>query len=361
MLQRILLIILFVTGSVGSADEVENLYQSLVAVDNQSAESRERGIQLALEKVLIKLTGNQEMVLSPLVMSSLDDAVTYVDAVSFQDLSILKDGLMETGLGLSVEFSKSAVDQLIRSLRLPVLPANRPTFLFWIVKDDTSLGRRFLGQEMGDATIQQTSDEMLGTLDSIMVERGIPYILPTFDLEDQLVLPADTVWSLDREKIDFASRRYNVDGWVALRFYRNSSGEVRGSWMYQAQGSPTSVDFFSPENADWFSSEINQLTDGLTSSFSYLPQAIENLVIIEVAGVSSLDDYRQVFQQIEKLEVVNSSDLFSVRGSQVSLAVSTEGCVELLHQALIRSGFFQSQLLDIAAGTTNLYVSWNPL
>ena len=360
MFQRTLLIILFVIGSVGNADEVENLYQSLVAVDDQSAESRERGIQLALSKVLIKLTGNQEMVLSPLVTSSLDDAVSYVDALSFQDLSTLKDGLMERQLGLRVEFSKSAVDQLIRSLRLPVLPANRPKFLFWIIKDDTSLGRRYLGEEIGDPDMQKISDDMLDTLDRIMADRGIPYMLPTFDLEDQLVLPVDAAWSLNREKIDFASRRYNADGWIALRFYRNSFGDVRGTWTYQTQGSPTSVDFSFQANLDWFSSEINQLTDGLTSSFSYLPQAIENRVLIEISGVNSLNDYRQVFQQIEKLEVVNSFDLFSVHGSQMRLAVSAEGGPELLQQALLRSGFFQVQLLELTVDTENLYVSWTP-
>lgn len=74
MIQRILLVILVVVGAVSDADEVENLYQSVVAVDDQSAESREQGIKTALEKVLIKLSGNQEMVLSALATSSTVDA-----------------------------------------------------------------------------------------------------------------------------------------------------------------------------------------------------------------------------------------------------------------------------------------------
>ncbi|MDA8645913.1 DUF2066 domain-containing protein [Porticoccaceae bacterium] len=358
MIQRILLVILVVVGAVSDADEVENLYQSVVAVDDQSAESREQGIKTALEKVLIKLSGNQEMVLSALATSSTVDAAAYVDALSFQDLPTSKNDLVGNRLGLSVEFSRSAVDQLIRSLQLPVLPANRPVFLFWIVKDDTSLGRRYLGQEVDD--VESFSDQMLASLDNLMVERGIPYVLPTFDLEDQLVLPVDTTWNLNRQKIEFASRRYKADGWVALRFYSDSAGDVRGTWMYQTQGSPASVDFSATADVDWFTGEIHQLIDRLASSFSYLPQAVENLILVEVSGVNSLDNYRQLFQQIEKLEVVNSVDLFSVRGRDISLAVSAEGGVELLYQAMVRSGFFQSRSDQIAVENNNLYFRWTP-
>jgi hypothetical protein len=81
---------------------------------------------------------------------------------------------------------------------------------------------------------------------------------------------------------------------------------------------------------------------------------------VEVSGVNSLDNYRQLFQQIEKLEVVNSVDLFSVRGRDISLAVSAEGGVELLYQALVRSGFFQSRSDQIAVENNNLYFRWTP-
>jgi hypothetical protein len=179
-------------------------------------------------------------------------------------------------------------------------------------------------------------------------------------LEDQLVLPVDTTWNLNRQKIEFASRRYKADGWVALRFYSDSAGDVRGTWMYQTQGSPASVDFSATADVDWFTGEIHQLIDRLASSFSYLPQAVENLILVEVSGVNSLDNYRQLFQQIEKLEVVNSVDLFSVRGRDISLAVSAEGGVELLYQALVRSGFFQSRGDQIAVENNNLYFRWTP-
>lgn len=360
MIQRILLVILFMVGAVGDADEVENLYQSVVAVDDQSAPSRMQGIEIALEKVLVKLTGNQKMVLSSLLTSDVLDAAAYVDALSFQDLPISTSDLKGNSLGLRVEFSKSAVDRLIRSLQLPVLPANRPTFLFWIVKDDPVLGRRYLGQEMGDASAESLSDNMLAKLDDLMVERGIPYLLPTFDLEDQLVLPVDATWNLNRQRIDFASRRYNADGWVVLRFYSDSAGDVRGTWMHQTQGPSVSVDFSAAADVDWVTGELHQLIDRLASSFSYLPQAVENLIVVEISGVTSLNNYRQLLKQIEKLEVVNSVDLFSVRGPDVSLAISVEGGIELLHQAMIRSGFFQSPGEQIDAGDNNLYFHWTP-
>ena len=61
MLRKVLVILLCISSQLSIAEEVENLYVSLVAVADQSAESKQRGISEALKKVLVKLTGNGEI------------------------------------------------------------------------------------------------------------------------------------------------------------------------------------------------------------------------------------------------------------------------------------------------------------
>lgn len=61
MLPRLLLVLSLICHF-SIAEEVEDLYVSLVPVVDQSAISKDRGVEEALNNVLIKLTGNSEII-----------------------------------------------------------------------------------------------------------------------------------------------------------------------------------------------------------------------------------------------------------------------------------------------------------
>jgi hypothetical protein len=54
--------------------------------------------------------------------------------------------------------------------------------------------------------------------------------------------------------------------------------------------------------------------------------------------VTSFADYQAVLAQFKKLEVVDSLQLFAVKGDQLTLAVDAEAGADLLNSALLRSG-----------------------
>ena len=147
MLRKVLVILLFMSSPFSNAEEVENLYVSLVPVADQSAESKERGISDALKNVLVKLTGNGDVLQLSRLATIFDNASAYIDALSFQDLPITNNLTSQDSaaqkVGLRVSFSRSAIDELIRNNQLPVLPSNRPKLLVWVVLDDVTTGREF--------------------------------------------------------------------------------------------------------------------------------------------------------------------------------------------------------------------------
>jgi len=249
MLPRLLLVLSLICHF-SIAEEVDGLYVSLVPVADQSAISKDRGVEEALNNVLIKLTGNSEIINSVRLIPFLDSANDYIDALSFQDLpSNFEESLDGRNTGLEVSFSRPAIDQLIRRAQLPVLPSNRPKLLVWIVKDDVTTGREFLSQDFLSSDFSNSiGQKVLTDFSSAMESRGIPYMLPTFDLEDQLALSIDQAWNLSADNIELASERYRADGWIALRFYRTSSGEIRGAWLYQAGGRRELGDFNTQDN-----------------------------------------------------------------------------------------------------------------
>jgi hypothetical protein len=342
MLRKVLVILLCISSQLSIAEEVENLYVSLVAVADQSAESKQGGISEALKNVLVKLTGNGEILQLSRLSPSFDNASTYIDALSFQDLPA----------------ASNRASQDIRNNQLPVLPSNRPKLLVWVVIDDSATGREFLGQDSSSLADNNIGADIITELSEVMTERGIPYMLPTFDLEDQLALPIESAWNLQADKIQSASQRYSADGWVALRFYRTSSGDVRGAWVYQVAGRRQLGDFNAERDQPLITSAVNNILNSLTGSFSYIPRGDINSLLVEITGINTYSDYQRVNEQFKKLEIVSSFDLFSTRESQITLSVSAEGGAALLHKALVRSGYFRSRSVNLPNESEYLVFDW---
>jgi hypothetical protein len=319
------------------AEEVAGLYRGLVPVSDQSVESRDAGVRDALAQVLIKLTGNGAIMQSPRVQPFLTNPSAFVSAVGFRNLPALDDSdtAGEERIGLDVSFDRRAVDQLIRQAQLPVLPSNRPKLLVWIIRDDAVEGRDFVSSDTAKAVVE--------SFDRAMKERGMPYLLPNFDLQDQLSLSVNEAWSLRADLIDPASERYNTDGWIALRFYTTSSGEVRGAWLYQTSGRRQLNDFRAAPGEAFMADAVGSLVDSLTRAYTYIPQLDTSQMLVKVAGVVSFADYQAVLAQLNKLELVDSVELFAVQGDQLTLAIEAEAGADLLRSALMRSSRFDSQ------------------
>jgi len=363
MLRRLLVLVLFFISPYCAAEEVNDLYSALVPITDQGSSAREQGVLDALQNVLIKLTGNSQTFQSARLAPFISDANGYVDALSFEDLPLSlspKDNPLDSlSFGLRVKFSRSAIDLLIRQAQLPVLPSNRPTFLVWIVRDDPVVGRGFIGEDLVSENATNSVDAaFLARFDRAMQSRGIPYILPTFDLEDQLALPVEQAWNLVADDLVSASQRYQVDGWIALRFYRTSTGEVRGSWLYQAGGRRQLNDFRSEGDDMFLATTVDNIVDRLTRSFSYIPRADTNELLLEIYNIDSYSTYQSVLKQLKKLEVIDSVDLFSARGNQITMSVGAEGGLELLSNALVRSGRFSDRNVGIETENQQLTFDW---
>jgi len=337
------------------AEEVSGLYSGLVPVADQTAESRQIGVQDALEQVLIKLTGNSNIIWASGLQSFLANPDRYVSSIGFNRLPDAGLGL-ESGLGLSVSFARQAIDQIIRQAQLPVLPSNRPRLLVWIVRDDTDKGRGFIN-EHSPSGIEQGSSP-LDHFDQAMQIRGIPYVLPAYDLKDQLSLSVNEAWSLNADLIDNASNRYETDGWLALRFYVTSSGEVRGTWLSQVGGSRQLRNFHAASGQPFMAEAVDELVDNLAQSFTYIPQVNPDDLVVHVDGVVSFDDYTAVLAQFSKLELVQSLKVSAVDGPEMTLRVKVEGGVDLLQSALVRSGKFQNESLQHSLYAGKLRFNW---
>ena len=332
------------------AEQVDDLYRGQVQVANQTSMAQQQGARDALRQVLIKLTGNSQILRSPKVdglMSQVDD---YVAAVGYTALARDPASISRANIGLEVNFSHTALDQFVRTQKLPVLPSNRPLMLIWMISDDPQLGRQFINPQQTPQIAELVAHKLQ--------QRGIPFIFPSYDLEDRITLTENDAWKMDANAIAEASQRYQSDVWLLLRFYTTSSGDVRGSWLYQASGERKLGDARAASVEGFVPLSLDRIADEIAGYFAYVPQSMHNQFEVAVDGVSDYTIYRALTSQIEQLELVKNLQLISVEGNKLALAVEVEGSIELFYQALMRSGYLRAAQPTQEFDSGLLYLNW---
>jgi len=326
---------------------VEGLYSATVEVADQSNAQRQRGFSQALAQVLIKTTGTKDITARPGVNQALAQASNYMVKYAYLPQSATvssadsKAAVSEyiggsqveiaatpPGFPLSVQFAKATVDELMRTLDLPIWPANRPEVLVWVVEQTTS-GYRFV----------DTLD-LPQNLQSSFQRRGLPFQLPLYDLSDQLALSSLAAWSLNQQQLQDAAKRYGVDHWLVLRYSQLSSGGVRGSWYLAGRKGDFAGDngllntLQAASSEAFLSVSADQVVDRFARKMTYFADAEANLFRLVVENIGSFAAFTQLNRFLSGLEIVNSVKVRSIEGDTLVLDLATEGESRVLLRAL---------------------------
>ena len=349
MISRILATLVFFCGFL-HAEYVDDLYVGRVNVPNQSSLSQLQGVRDATNQVLIKLTGDSEVIHKPVVNELRFQPDNFVATVGYKAVEKLGRATTNSSVGLEVNFSKIALDEFIRTNKLPVLPANRPLLLLWMIFDNRITGRRFISEDNEPSVVQLVSHKL--------EERGIPFVFPIYDLQDRIALPEDNAWELNAEMLVDASQRYDSDVIVLLRFYATSSGQVRGSWLYQHAGRRQLGDDRSESVAQFISSSFDQIINQVARYYAYIPKNENQGLIVEIDGVDTYSSHRLLLKKIREIELVESMQITDVRGSKIRLSVQVEGEIQRFYTALLRSGHFARSRADQLADGFTIHLNW---
>ena len=340
-IKRIILFLGFYAAFSVVADE---FYSTTIQIPDQTVSSQDYAIDNAFKEVLIAITGMstaEEVIRSK---KTFVDKRQFIEALSFVDMEsdVIGD---ENLLGLRVTFSKLALNQFALDSGLRVLSSVKPKFLFWILIDKEETGREFLGNDSEHPFSDQIREKL--------ISRNVSYFYPIFDLQDQLALPVDDAWNLKTNSVTSASSRYESDGWVLVRFYETTSGEIRGTWSCSLNGEIIVEDFLYPSIADFFDEKFNVLVDRILFPFTFSP--LKQTLHLDLAfnNVNEYLDYKTLVSNLENLEIIQSMKLSSISPNQIIFEVETSADIKFLSRAI--NGFeFLPQKNEVKSEQTNL-------
>lgn len=341
LIRLIILMCLFgFTASVNALPK--GFYSASVVVSSQSARERSRAAKMGLKEVLVRASGSVDVVQSQRIQRIMPKASKYLQQYHYQ-LNKLESGEQEEQLVMV--FSPAHIRRILSDALEPMWPTNRPKVLLWLVQDLGDAGKEFINHIESPVTLG---------LQQGAVARGLPITFPLMDLDDQLALSAQQVWSLDEEAILQASERYQVDTILVGRYTQTTQGQWRGTWQYFHRGQNHIYDFRTETGEALGERAIEPVADNLAELYSVTPNTqLGSELYIEVSRVDDFKSYKGALHYLERLDVVSSFNVVSVKAGRLVIGLQLAGNLSQLDSAV---SLDDKMLPNLSPMTTD--VSW---
>ena len=345
--------------------QVEGLFSAEVDVFDRSKEQRRSGIKQALEKVLIKVSGNRDVIFVPELIPSEKQIERFVEQFRYSEIEIIEpeepvvveegvliDGAISPELNVAEEeeaspelaeepeplptwrlwvgFDSAAVLRLLQKANLPVWDKTRPLSLIWLaVEDETE--RYLLEPEIHGDTKQQIEQQA--------ADRGLPLVLPLMDLEDRASLSLTDVWGDFSDMILPASRRYGVDTVLVGRVFREHETSWLARWtLYEGQD-VSQWETQAETKDDVISEGVHAAADVLARRYAQVLLAnLEPPLTMVLKDINSFEQYAQAVKYLESLTQIASLNVATVSQDKVKLSLSIRGSRQGLEKVIELGG-----------------------
>lgn len=309
---KLLSIALLCFSVVAEAVIVNGLYETEVTVSNQSDGSRSSNIAKALRAVLIKLTGDSQIVSQDGVTEILRTAERYIQQFEYRNREV--NG--HSQLVLWARFDKSVIDHTLYQLDVPQWGRERPITLVWLALDD-GVRRRLISVSDFATYIEQ--------MNLRAQERGIVLVHPLMDLEDNQQLRSSDIWGNFHDVVRTASKRYSTDVVVTGKIESVIEGEWQGEWSVYVNQKIFPWETRSNSLDAVVIDSVDGLADILAQHYGQVGEDTQlDAVEVIVSGITDYGQYSKVLSYLSLLNSVISVEVKQVMKDSVTYILKTE-------------------------------------
>ena len=355
-----LLVLLLVVAQKLDAVTLENLYQAEVLSESQSDAQRRIDASEGLSQVLTRVSGRSDILQNPVIVAALKTPEQYYSEFSYARVEAGNDeaaALPQPGLDplpaetprqvMRIRFAPSLIAKILREADLPVWGSNRPSVLSWMAIDDES-GRQVLG-EANPSLFAKTLNQAART-------RGVPLLLPLWDLEDSRGVSSSEIWGRFLGRIEAASKRYSPDKILVFRAESEFSNQWRGDWSLGEGGQWRSGTVYGESQAQLATALVGVLASVLSEQYAVTSTRSE--VRLTVEGITEIQDYAEVSRYLEGLTQVMSVQPVRILTDMVEFKLRSEGEVQQIIDVIALDR--KLTLLRLDESSSTLWYRWTP-
>lgn len=360
------LLLLLLAPPVPAAD-VDDLYVGEAPVADQSAEARAEALQTALGQVLVRVSGDPDILEREAAAELLSHAPDWVMSYGYEEVEEEEeeDGEEETGaadtaetaplgrnagpgadpapdpaaegddtgdaavaeepeLLLRARFDATAVERALRRRGLPVWGRERPRTLVFLVVEGEA-----------DIVPARAADEVAAAMRETAKRRGVPLIFPERGGAERREVRAADIRYGDLQNARAAARAYDASHVLVGRVARIGAG-WRGEWTLSYRGE--TVAEWSDGGAgrdDVLAAGARRLADTYARRFAvYGGAEADTVVAVAVDGVTAVEDYVRIGRYLRDLTAVETAIPVLVDREAVVFRVQLSGDARVLTRGI---------------------------
>ncbi|WP_218418863.1 DUF2066 domain-containing protein [Alteromonas lipotrueae] len=184
--------------------------EAQIPVSDQSQKTQANAVKKALTQVMVKVSGNTEVLQNPGVRAALRTPEAYLRSYRFS--------YSGNETYYVAEFDKTKLTELMKREGLPLWGERRPETIVWLATETDDNERIILDE----STPTPVGEMLVHTAKT----RGVPVSLPLMDLTDSASISIYDVWGRFVQSLTASSQRYGVDNIIGARLYKNTPGEM---------------------------------------------------------------------------------------------------------------------------------------
>jgi len=328
-MRKILLILLLtwlpITGLQATPIDI---YTGEAMVESKDAGERRRALPKALMNVLQKFSGLRSFADYPQVQPALGVASSILVSFYYRNVeTVFADGSEGEELRLVAKFSENSVDELVRTLQLPIWQTERDQTDIWVVVDDGQ-NRRIMPVEFA-YTWSAMAD--------VAATRGLPVNWPEADEEGRYLIDAQLLWGGYTEDLGIG---HGSSAMIVAARREGLEWSVRSNLTYGS------------ENWTWRLQDID-LQAALTQS---MQEAIDLIATahsiaaadlgaqvheLTVAGLGGAGDYQRCLGYLQQISVVNQVSVISAQPGNVTFRLELNALPQYLEETLLSGRFLE--------------------
>ncbi|MBT8063896.1 MAG: DUF2066 domain-containing protein [Xanthomonadales bacterium] len=306
-----------------------DLYTGEAAVADQGEAERRSALPKALEQVLSRQSGLRGFEDFPVVEPALQRASSIVLSFHYRSVEILgADGSSEEETRLVARFSAREVDELMRSLQLPLWRPERNPVETWLVIDDGQ-GRRVFPVEL---------DYARQSLARVAERRALPLTWPQPDEDGEFPVDLQLLWGGYTEEL------VGDDGKAAMILAARREGPM---WSVRTNLA------YGEENWAWRLQDIDLLSvldESMEQAIDRIASAstiaAEDLGIwvhrLKVTGLRGRGDYERCLDYLQGISTVNHVAVASARSPSVDFRLELNALPRYLEENIEGDGVLEA-------------------
>ncbi len=296
---------------------VPHLYQASYPVASQQV-SRSSLFSKGLAEVLVKVSGNSQVVTLPPVKLATAQAGNYVDQYFYQ-----KSSEPEQQLLLTMRFSEVAINQLLRANDQAIWGSDRPLTLVWlVVKNGTSL--QLISSE-------EVDDSLAKVLMTDANARGFPLEWPMMDLTDMQLVSANDILQDNVLAVENASKRYLPNAILMVLLDKTNPTAISSDWTLLFQGQQQQWHAEGATVSEALQVGLNDVVDAIATKYAVKETpANQQAVELQVNHVNSIARFAEVNRYLAQLTGVAHVQVTNVQEGLITFKLQINSSLQAL-------------------------------